>query len=219
MMKNTEWGAVAYLSNSLYGTCTVDGCDEIRLNNNVAGISGYSDLEEPTISWSSNSIEGNYFESTGLGVDGTYTINYFNPASVISSTTLNYYGIYDMSGGWWEFVMGYTNGASTVGGTSEITTEYEDFFTNSKWNKYYDLYTSTLNTEFNNRILGDATGEMGPFANLMSSWNNDKVAFIKSSNPWMQRGASAKDGYWTGLYAFNPHFGEGNTFRIVLAPK
>ena len=37
--------------------------------------------------------------------------------------------------------MGYTTGSSIgVGGASGITTLYSDFFTNSKWNKYYDKY-------------------------------------------------------------------------------
>jgi len=33
MMKNMEWGAVAYLSNSKYGRCTGTTCEEITMNN------------------------------------------------------------------------------------------------------------------------------------------------------------------------------------------
>ena len=33
MIKNMEWGAVAYLSHSKYGTCTGGTCKEVNINN------------------------------------------------------------------------------------------------------------------------------------------------------------------------------------------
>ena len=111
MMKNTEWGAVAYLQHSAYGSQS-----SVRINNNSSYITGYSATIEPTLGYNSGiSIEGNRVESTSLGVDGTYTVNYFNNNSNVSSTTGNYSGIYDMSGGAWEYVMGYATGDQTVG--------------------------------------------------------------------------------------------------------
>ena len=41
MMKNTEWGAVAYLSHSIYGIN-----DEVRLNNNSDYLTGYAATTE-----------------------------------------------------------------------------------------------------------------------------------------------------------------------------
>ena len=40
MMKNMEWGAVAYLTNSKYGRCTSGICSEVRINNNSNYITG-----------------------------------------------------------------------------------------------------------------------------------------------------------------------------------
>jgi len=229
MMKNTEWGAVAYLSHSIYGTCTATTCNEVRINNNSAYITGYMGISKPTVSNSTSSINGNRYESTSLGKDGTYTINYFNTSSLASSTTGNYTGVYDMSGGAWEYTMGYTVGASTVGGLSGIIGLYPDFFTNSNWNKYYDKYTmysSDDNTTiYNNAILGDSTSELGPFAQSQiygkSSWYDDYALSLNSLYAWAAYGGYFADGIDSGIFAFSHHDGSissGCSFRIVLAP-
>ena len=226
MMKNTEWGSVAYLQHSAYGSQS-----SVRINNNEAYITGYASTTEPTTGTTSSSTDTNRHESTSLGVNGTYTVNYLNANSAVASTTGNRSGIYDMVGGAWEYVAGYTTGASTVGGNSGITSLYPDFFTNSTYTKYWDKYTSTTNTQYNNRILGDATGEMGPFGNekdpdggtrQKSSWYGDLARFAYSSSPWFGRG-----GYWsfgTGSGAFAFYDGSGttyayNSFRIILTPS
>ena len=200
MMKNTEWGSVAYLQHSTYGSQT-----SVRTNNNSSYITGYAATVEPT--------------------------NYLNQSSVVASTTSNYSGIYDMSGGAWEYVMGYTTGATTVGGTSGITILYSNFFSDSSYSKYWDKYTSTINTNFNNRILGDATGEMGPFGNekdpdtgirYRSSWYKDYAIFANSSGPWIERGGSWHHGNASGIFTFGTTPGGtyiNDSFRIVLAPK
>ena len=224
-MKNTEWGAVAYLQHSAYGSGA-----SVRINNNKAYITGYAGTEEPTLGYNGASIDGNRHESTGLGVDGTYTINYLNKNSVVASTTNNYTGIYDMSGGAWEYVMGYTTGATTVGGNSSITSLYSNFFSDSTYLKYWDKYTSTVNTNYNNRILGDATGEMGPFGSekdpdgatrYKSSWYKDYSYFVNSSYPLFIRGGNWNIGTSAGAFAFYYHTGGTGTdisFRIVLVP-
>jgi len=227
MMKNTEWGATAYLQHSSYGSST-----SVRINNNSNYITGYASTEEPTKGYNADtSVTGNRVESTSLGVDGTYTVNYLNTASTVASTTGNYSGIYDMSGGVWEYVMGYTTGSTIgVGGSSGITSLYSDFFTNSNWNKYYDTYSSTAKTDYSNRILGDATGEMGPFfsendpdggVRYKNSWYRDYAHFAFSDNPWFNRGGALYDGSASGVFAFSNQLGEAVSrygFRIVLAP-
>ena len=226
MMKNTEWGAVAYLQHSIYGSQA-----SVRINSNEAFITGYASTTEPTLGYNGASIDGNRHESTSLGVDGTYTVNYLNSKSSVASTTGNRSGIYDMAGGSWEYVAGYTTGATKVGGDSGITSLYPDFFTNSTYTKYWDKYTSTTNTQFNNRILGDATGEMGPFGNekdpdsgtrQKSSWYGDFANFAFSSLPWFSRGCYWYYGTESGAFAFGSNSGTTNTlysFRIVLTPS
>ena len=226
MMKNTEWGAVAYLQHSAYGSQA-----SVRINNNEAYITGYASTTEPTTGPTSSSTTTNRHESTSIGVDGTYTVNYLNNNSSVASTTGNKTGIYDMSGGAWEYVMGYTTGASTVGGSSGITSLYSNFFTDSTYTKYWDKYTSTTVTQYNNKILGDATGEMGPFGSEKdpdggtrnkSSWYGDYAFFTSLSSSWFIR-----SGYWitgteSGIFAFYGITGESYyyiTYRIVLTPS
>ena len=228
MMKNTEWGAVAYLQHSAYGSQA-----SVRINNNSAYITGYAGTIEPTLGYNNNTnIDGNRMESTTLGVDGTYTVNYLNNNSNVASTTGNRTGIYDMSGGAWEYVMGYTTGATIVGGSSGITSLYSNFFTNSTYTKYWDKYTvnSNSNTQYNLRILGDATGEMGPFGNEKdpdgvskhkSSWYGDLADFVVSSNPWFARGSGWYGGAKSGIFAISYSAGASSngSFRIVLTPS
>ena len=226
MMKNTEWGSVAYLQHSKYGSMT-----SVRINNNSSYITGYAATIEPTLGYNGGtSITGNRVESTSLAVDGTYTINYLNSKSVVASTTNNYSGIYDTSGGALEYVMGYTTGAATVGGESNITSLYPNFFSNSTYLKYWDEYTSTQDKNYNNRILGDATGEMGQFGSekdldgntrYRSSWYNDHSSFVDSSSSLCLRGGNWPDGTISGTFAFFKFTGGALmniTYRIVLAP-
>ncbi len=223
MMKNTEWGAVAYLSHSKYGTCTNGNCSEVRVNNNEAYITGYAATVAPTKGYSTTSIEGNQFETTSLGDDGTYTVNYKNSSADVASTTGNKTGIYDMSGGSWEYVVGYT--------TSNGSNDKSELNTVTYPLKYYDIYSSTKDKNYNNRILGDATGEMGPFgskvdpdniAHNRSSWYEDYAYFADLSYPWFERGGGWYDGTIAGVFAFIHGTGRlnlSNSFRIVLAPN
>ena len=228
MMKNTEWGAVAYLQHSVYGTVT-----SVRTNNNKAFITGYASTEEPTKGYNGGkSIEGNRNEATTLGVDGTYTVNYLNPTSIVASTTDNYTGIFDMSGGAWEYMMGYTTGATTIGCLSVITSLYSNFFSDNNYTKYWDKYTtnSIINISYNNRILGDVTGEAGPFVKhidpdnqerIRASWYENFTSFVSSEAPWFLHGGCWYNGVGSGLFSSNSHTGNVSVydgFRIVLTP-
>ena len=224
MMKNTEWGAVAYLSHSKYGNV-----GNVRINNNTSYVTGYAATEEPTKGYSASSIVGNRQEAKIPGYDGTYTVNYYNIASVVASTTNNYSGVYDMSGGVWEYVIGTINNTA---GSSDITSVVSDFYTNDIWVKYYDMYLNETNsTTFSNRILGDATGEMGPFFSQTdsdnsvrnkSSWYENYSYFTVSSFPWYRRGGYCFDGTASGLFSFAVDTGgayPGMSFRVVLQDK
>ena len=56
MIKNSEWGAVAYLSHSKYGTCTDGTCKEVNVNNSSSYYTGRSGGTSST----SSSAEGTY---------------------------------------------------------------------------------------------------------------------------------------------------------------
>ncbi len=226
MMKNTEWGAVAYLSHSKYGSTT-----RIRVNNNSNFVTGYAGKEEPTLGYSKNSINGNRYEAIIPGQDGNYTVNYLNNQSNISSTTGNRTGIYDMSGGTWEYMLGYYDLYNTItGGNSGILAKYPAFFTDSYFYKYYDSYLSQYANNYDHRILGDATGELGPFGTEndpdgnprnSSSWYKNQSDII-SQHRFYIRGGCYIDGSLAGVFSSSSHDG-GNylifSFRIVLAPN
>ena len=205
MMKNTEWGAVAYLSHSKYGKNS-----EIYFNNNNACLTGCG---ADTTSETGNALCKNLY--------GSKENNVYN-----QSTSGNISGIFDMSGGSSEYVMGYNTGAGTIGGSSGITSIYNDFFTNSKWDKYYDKYnnSSTLWKTYNKRILGDATGEMGPFivsGKPIGSWYSDQAYFVLNSSPWFLRGGDYSNASTSGLFGFAGNYGinSGFSFRVVLTPS
>ena len=174
MMKNTEWGAVAYLSHSIYGINY-----EVRLNNNSNFLTGYA-----------ATTENGSASKTEVAMWNT-TVGY------LASTTGNITGIYDMSGGNHEYVMGVmkdANGNLISGQNSTYysgfngTLEYGSSITNEidfPESKYYDVYNySTSNTNYARRILGDGTGEMGPFQSVKSSWHNDYAYFVFSMYSW-----------------------------------
>ena len=96
----------------------------VRLNNNSDYLTGYAAVREPTTGYTatnvlcSNTPEAcnEYGGVSKAGEDGTYNTNYFNKASVVASTTGNYSGIYDMSGGAWEYMMSGMDDNSTGDG-------------------------------------------------------------------------------------------------------
>ena len=165
MMKNIEWGAVAYLKQSIYGL----GITDIGINSN-----------------------NSYY--TGGGSGTRYKTN------IGRSTTGNITGVYDMSGGAWEYVMGnYRKTAGKSGLTvSEVPAEH------------IDIYSGTSVSASH---LGDATGET-------AGWYSDSADFVNSSNPWFYRGGFYDNGDFAGVFYFYYGDGEaytGRGFRVVLS--
>jgi len=223
MMKNTEWGAVAYLQHSKYGSRA-----SVRINNNSSYLTGYAAVSESTCGPTTNNASS---DCNKVGSVSEVTLPYNTPTGYTATTTANISGIYDMSGGAWEYVMGYNTKASSIGESSGLTSIYGDFFSSTEWDKYYDSYSNTTETVYTGRILGDATGEMGPFFNVTapngtayhnSSWYNDYGNFLISADPWFIRGGRWTYGSMAGVFTFNYYTGAVSTyysFRIVLNPK
>ena len=209
MMKNTEWGAVAYLSHSKYGINT-----EINVNNNSSYKTGYSALPGT----SQHTYPGTY------GDGSTYNQAYNTEIGYLASSTGNISGIYDMSGGAHEYMSSYVSGQlGSSGFTSSTISNYNS--------KYFDIYlSSSTYTSYQYRILGDATGEMGPFKSYLdgdndsryhNSWYGDISYFIESSYPWFHRGGRYDHGVLAGQFYFfryNGNVSPDVSFRLVLSP-
>ena len=149
MMKNSEWGAAAYLSHSKYGINS-----EIRLNNN------------------SNFITGCGANTANASSSTNCEIVYGSVSEYPQSTTGNILGIFDMSGGSWERVMGNYN--DTIGSSG---------FSAMPDSKYYDKYTTT-------DMLTACSGGIcyGQSLSETNNWYSDTNVFVSSNSSWLLRG-------------------------------
>ena len=185
MMKNMEWGAVAYLKQSKYGLGTTD----IAVNTNSS-----------------------YY--TGGGTSDAYKTN------VAQSTTGNIYGVYDMSGGAWERVMGNMKNSSNAFYSSNAG------FTTAPDAKYYDSYKydSSSNKTHARGKLGDATKEtLATFGGNTGGWYSDFANFPNSSYSWFIRGGYYGHGTSAGVFSFSYGYGVDNddtsSARAVLSDQ
>ena len=183
VIKNIEWGAVAYLKQSNYGL----GLINIGVNN--------------------------YYDSvfkTGCGASaGTSqvtTCNVYNTAKgMLASTTGNITGVYDMSGGAEDYVMGNYN---KTAGSSGLTVSGVPL-------EHIDIYSGTSVSASH---LGDATGET-------AGWYDNIYTSLNSSTPWFARGNRANNMAFdtAGIFAYSSRDGGGGQsytlygFRTVLS--
>ena len=241
MMKNTEWGAVAFLQHSKYGSQV-----SVRINNNSNYVTGYAATKEPTCGYTNTNEECNKY-----GTESSVTQPYNTSTGYLASTTGNISGVYDMSGGSWEYVMGImldkngkpisgrnslyhsgfngTFGCPTCDSDNSGLTELTTGVNFPSDTRYYDTYAYAENDEtYNRRILGDATGEMGPFATVVinnknrkiGSWYADEGWFIYHHQSWFVRGGNMFHGTKSGNFEFACSYGAGwsdGGFRIVLS--
>ena len=164
MLKNSEWGAVAYLTHSQYGR----NSNEIGMNNK------------------------NYITAMGDIVKNKS-----------QSSTGNVYGIYDLSGGAYEYVSAYVvNGDFSSANSS---------FTNNLSDKFSMAYTGA--NESLDYKLGDATYET-------KNWKEDNAYFPIVDAPFFVRGGSYGIESDAGTFNFVGNVGNRNdsvSFRLCLA--
>ena len=194
MMKNMEWGAVTYLSHSKYGKNA-----EIWKNPSSGNITGCAGT------------------SVSPGSSSGCSYHYTTSNGQQASTTGNVYGIYDMSGGAYDRVMGgmYNSGNTTImlsgSGFAQATID------GAGMEKYIDKYTygTTYNDQIaiNRRKLGDATGET-------RRWYSDSANFVYPSYPWFYRGDYYGAGAGAGAFNFSYYSGGSSIytgFRLAVS--
>ena len=197
MMKNDEWGAVAYLSKSKYGKQN----EEVWINNSSSYITGSA----------GNSASA----SSNTGTTNDYT----STQGVKASTTGTVYGVYDMSGGAYEYVAAYVNngnGNLTKYGASLVSGE-------EKTKNVYSKTSSDIhedNYKANSSKYGDAVYETSENGSLSeSSWYGNFSYFPNASYPFFRRGGSYDTGTGAGIFFFSYNTGDGyshHSFRPVL---
>ena len=194
MSKNNEWGAVAYLTQSIYGRCTNSTtCSEVYINNSrefYTGRSGGSAGKTPINGTYTDQTSTYNYNTYGFYTYDDYLLNYntntkgnkVKGKGTGASTTGTIYGIYDMSGGTFEYVMGVYNRTINKSGFSSFPDT-----------KYYNNYTGTTYT-------GHALTET-------SRWYSDIASFVESEFSWVGRGGDSTDSISAGVFGYTGGFG------------
>ena len=203
LIKNSEWGAVAYLTQSKYGR----NKQEVTTNNSSSCITGNA----------GNIVD----DAPAEGVTNAYDTE----KGVLASTTGNIYGVYDMSGGAFEHTAdiiqsGHTNIEKYGGEIANIKNS----------NKYLTMYpvgssTQTLTDasisyQSWNNIFGNAIWETSAGIGSNKSWNEDEMDADTENKgePFFARGGMYKLSE-NGIFALSDVMGNENdhgTSRIVL---
>ena len=194
MMKNSEWGAVAYLSrNTDYGKGS-----KVWINPN------------------SNYITGQAGSSVSA-IDTTSTDAYNKGNGPQASTTGNVTGVYDMSGGAYEYVAGYVNNsyADDYGSILVSANEkYKDVYNVGGSDSYSDNYA--VSTPENGKY-GDAVYETSSDAIASTSWYDNNSNFPQISAPFFFRGGNCNNTSHAGMFYFER--GSGQRRRFPSSPS
>ena len=205
IITNYEWGAVSYLTNSKYGRCTNGSCIEVTINNCSSYITGIG----------ADSVSASSSSSTC-----TTTANKYNGTKgLLASTTGNITGVYDMSGGAYEYVMGNastTSGSYVFPEAGGLSSSLYDDIT-----KYITTYaygsSETDQTAYNRARLGDATSEVVLSAGSTGGWYSNYSRFPYSGYFWLARGGILSSSSSSGIFAFNRIAGGSGSYYSTRA--
>ena len=205
IIRNLEWGAVSYLTHSIYGLCDENECKEININNSFDYYTGRS---------------SGYYVDDDASIYGTYSYDGYGTINgnkddkynygVLASTTGNISGIYDMAGGAMEYVLGNI-------GSNDFKVLVGD--NSGNWNGikldnyYIDLYApfNSINDGYYKSRLGDATSEVSING---FTWGNTIKSMIEENGLWMVRGLG------NNIYGYSYVDGGASsnyTFRSVIS--
>lgn len=241
LMKNEEWGAVAYLSQSQFGKYNNDNFEgfrkEVYINNrqdlNTSLTITGSSAGEPSVA--TTALVNRECSSSASNVNAGCYKYFVENLGTGASTTGTIYGIYDMSGGQNEVIMG-AGGTTTAYCGSKIYvgyyTEFSGFkgpygYTTSTCNddandldfptdtKYYTLYrTGTLS-----RACVNSSNVMTTcYSHAMSEtsgWYDDVAATNSKESPWYLRGGQIAVS--SGIFAISPYNGSTSVENVVNA--
>ena len=216
LMKNSEWGAVAYLGHSEYGLNKQEVyLNNINLNNSTQSVYAVTGVTTGTVDGDSKEttieniklVSGNNSNS-----DGVYLWNQIEGQK--ASSTGNMYGIFDLSGGTWDRTAGYVANGNGNLKTYGASLAYDGDTLKTVSTKYVTVYphnegiSGNLETEsknnyaVNTKIFGDAIRETSTSGIGSSGWNDDYSYFPALYNPFTLRGGRNWNTSGAGLFAF-----------------
>ena len=183
--------------NQASGGITGCGPKEKGIDINKGSISVYSET---------NLTQSSPVSDTACSTDNKHAYN--QELGVLASTTTNVYGVYDMAGGSWEYVMGSYTATDGQSATKSVSYAVKP--------PYVDLYlnlTSTTNCKWAT-CGGAALYET-------AGWGLDSSRFfVHSDKPWLIRGGGAYSDSDAGVFAL--FYSDGNSdfnsdgFRVGL---
>ena len=219
MARDADWGAATYLATSSYGK----GAANPVYINNCLDDTTWSNFNKRT-GWSGTAADASY---TGDCVPGTNDTGAYQTAvGQQASTTGNPTGLYDMSGGNWEYTMGNFNHQQSSYG------DYDGFGSEANFpsSKYLDIYPNPpfTGTHYTNNNLctwatcgGRALHETKTVQSVTGndqSWGSDSSGFVYAGHPWFVRGGYSNGGSGAGVFATYNYNGNANYyigFRVV----
>ena len=235
MQKDTE-NESGIWNNSYNEGFTVTSSNSYKMDNrstNMTGMSGsskndysnyYSKVVEGSKKDNGDSIEITYTNINNDSTSGSnYTrtyYRYYTENGKKASTTGTIYGIYDMSGGLWEYMANYlgsATGNSYVNSSSKLNEKYQTSYAGD--GKTYSTEDRTTNYKANQGKYGDAIWETSNGCNEQFSWNQDYSYFPYTVNPFFLCGGYYNSGTGAGPFYFSGYNGGGSinfSFRVVL---
>ena len=232
LIKNSEWGAVAYLSQSKYG---LNGANiyinNVNLNNTIQSVYAVTGCAGATEN--ASAVATTITELNNRTTSGVYV--WTQKSGTKASTTGTIYGIYDMSGGAWERTAGLVNN-----GNSNLSTYGQsmlDALNNGKSSKYVTSYpydssvdkdganidtASVANWRANTRIYGDGIRETSTAGTEKTSWYGNFSYITAVYGPLNVRGGHYWDTDGAGLFCFSRTAGNSayfNGFRSILVAQ
>lgn len=221
LMKNSEWGAVAYLAHSQYGR----NGSKITINN--IEVSKAVDFAQTVTGYAGNTINAsvNQIETLDTKLKDSYnekSYAWYTKEGKLASSTGNLYGVYDLNGGSSEYVASYLEGIDEESGNYYAKSLLE----NKKSNKYCTIYqfagSNTENYEANKSIYGDALAETSQRGNGYTSWFGETSMYLKENAGFFLRSGDYSRVGYSGIFDFNNHSGHSfgsYGFRCILITK
>ena len=212
MVNSNDWGAATYLSASKYGA----GYNGVQINSQ-----NQSQSNSCSVTGCGPQASGNtsaYSDGGTLGTQQACSSSdpqraYNGTLGQLASTTNNSTGIYDMSGGAWEYTAGtYTTNLNESG----VSSEYGDYF----GAKAHPPYVNTYNFGAPNGCTFATCGGQALYETL--GWNGQRTDTLDSTYVWFVRGLAAGHGSSAGVFALYLNAGSTNdsrhAFRVALTP-
>lgn len=215
MARDADWGAATYLATSSYGK---GAANPVYINNCLDDVS-WTNFNKRT-GWSGTAADASYTGDCAPGTNDTGA--YQTAVGQQASTTGNPTGLYDMSGGNYEYTLSNFNHAQADWGSGPVDGFPAGNFPSSK---YLDVY---LNPPFtgdyytNNDLCtwaicgGRALHETKSVQSVTSddqSWGSDYSSFVDAGYPWSVRGGVSYNGSGAGL--FSAYGGDGSAYSYI----